>query len=338
MKRLNSLLLGTLAIFLSPFFSCTTAFAIEVTSAEDVLSGYAQMLEDHRRSLGFEASNETIRVDKSNQSRKTSKIKRTIVRSESIKGVFVDYEIYRPGEEVDLGYTKSLVTLDQKTSYSWKSGSPPRTVFIDRRPASLTLRNALLANVGPGRCLDGFGYGDAGKSIVEIVSEATSLQLRPKPEEVGGYLTHVLEADTKYGTYTLWIDTQHGYNPRRIEVFKSKGHLYHDTELGLDSAKPNDRASAELVIDNVEISKIGGSYIPTAARISRRTIYVDGQSEKEINMYKRENVDLDPNVDEFSKSFFAGIPDGTSVVDLGDRGSPGTKYEWIKGEVRFRAH
>ena len=124
MKGLSSLLSGALTIFLSPFFSCTTAFAIEMTTAEDVLSGYAQTLTSLNGSLGFEATNETIRVDKSNQSRKTSKIKRTIVRSESIKGVFVDYGIYRPGEEVDLGYTKSLVTLDQETSYSWNSGSP----------------------------------------------------------------------------------------------------------------------------------------------------------------------------------------------------------------------
>ena len=69
-------------------------------------------------------------------------------------------------------------------------------------------------------------YETGSGSLESLLLGARTVEPRGELEKIGGSPCHVLDADTEYGRYVLWIDPAHGYNIARVEETKRKGDLY----------------------------------------------------------------------------------------------------------------
>jgi len=79
----------------------------------------------------------------------------------------------------------------------------------------------------PASCLMGYCDG-AFERIDEVHRRATAISVREETEAVNGVHCYVIDAKTKYGDFTLWIDPEHGFNiaKRQIRLRKEAGHLW----------------------------------------------------------------------------------------------------------------
>ncbi len=139
------------------------------------------------------------------------------------------------------------------------------------------------------------GYMSAWRRLDEMLKGARSLAVRPRPEIVNGAACYVVEAVTKYGRFTLWLDSEHGYHPARIRG---------SVRVGDDIGQPGDPhviTSREAItrdysVDNVRFEKVSGVWVPMEADAKRRVVlgYENGFSD-ESNHYKRTKIVLNPD-------------------------------------------
>lgn len=61
-------------------------------------------------------------------------------------------------------------------------------------------------------------YPNTYTRVDHILRDARHISLREQMEPINGVNCFVVEAKTKYGDYTLWIDPQHGYNIAKAEI------------------------------------------------------------------------------------------------------------------------
>jgi hypothetical protein len=200
-----------------------------------------------------------------------------------------------------------------------------------------------LANLLTGdKLIDGITVGAHNKTFFEVMSESHSLRLKDKMQTVDGHETYVLEADTKYGKHILWIDPEYGFNARRMAIHKVTGDYNFDTELG-DQPRPLPpnvspavpwcaTVKNDLIVDNINIEKIDGRYVPISAKIRDYEKFEDGQFTEVISNYKRRDIDFNPDFDAMVKNFLAEIPDETTVYVYQEQSSTAT-YKWQNGEV-----
>jgi len=71
-------------------------------------------------------------------------------------------------------------------------------------------------------------YLNTIKRVDTVLREAREISLRAEREPVNDVNCHVIDAKTKYGDYTVWIDPEHGYSIARAEVSsrRDENHFY----------------------------------------------------------------------------------------------------------------
>ncbi|NLZ03575.1 MAG: hypothetical protein GXY19_00185 [Phycisphaerae bacterium] len=205
------------------------------------------------------------------------------------------------------------------------------------------LRSTIHVDIGSSAVFDGHLSGCNNLTIPEVLREATSLRLRDAMESVDGHDTCVLEAATKYGKHSLWLDPDAGFNPRRITVQKEVGDLDGDRRLGtppprlpegVESAVPRIAVvKVEMTVESIEIANISGVFVPVAAEISTREQYEDGQFMESTSVVKRSAIDFTPDF-ETLRAFVLDVPDGTPVAYQDARSRMGVKYEWFEGRPK----
>jgi hypothetical protein len=192
-----------------------------------------------------------------------------------------------------------------------------------------------------GKSLDGYIWGDEGKPIWDILNDASSvLQLRPSLEEVDGHDTYVLEGDTKYGHYNLWIDPNCGFNARRIIVRKRGDNLFRGKPVsspppklprGAMAAHPQVSYNEVLyVLDSISIAKFNDLFVPVSAVATTTYEYVNGEKVQFKQEYKRTGVDLNPDFAKIPDAFDLLVRNGSDVYDLE---MPTADFEWSNGKV-----
>ena len=181
------------------------------------------------------------------------------------------------------------------------------------------------------------GYFDNRARIDNTLkNEAKQISVRKEPEMINGSVCFVVEADTKRGDYTIWLDSEHGFHPARIKAKMGTGD---------DAGEPGspriltqeDGAEAEYTLDNVRFEKIEGFWVPMEADSERRVIQEIMNSFEDDHIHFKftkitlnpdhealnsfgnpiENPELDPELD-----------DGTKVDHLGYESAT-----WIDGKV-----
>ena len=263
------------------------------------------------------------------------------------------YIVYRDGDRVDTRIVMNSFFPDQirETRYQnvifgGRSYFYNRYVRKDELPKSLIINDntaVLFLNCmgHQARAFSGYMLGDL-KSLSEILVEKSSeITVRPSMEVVNGYSTYVLEANTQYGHYTVWMDPNCGYSPRRVVIERGeKGMLAIQPHLNLKTNnKPTDKATRPArpsvertteIMDIQKIQKINGNYFAAAGTTTTTRIYFNGSVKKFNRTCEISLIDFNPDFNEIPGVFIPDVPNGTAVHD---DNVPDSKFFWQDGKV-----
>ncbi|OHB59494.1 MAG: hypothetical protein A2167_01340 [Planctomycetes bacterium RBG_13_46_10] len=145
---------------------------------------------------------------------------------------------------------------------------------------------------------DAFFLGYIGNdSRVDVnLKNAKQISMQPEPEIINGSVCYVVQADTAYGDYTLWLDSAHGFQPARIEASREKGDIINVTK----HQPPPDKtieAKDSLVIDSIKFKEVKGVWVPVEGRVRRNIEWVDGCFKKDEIHFKTTEIILNPDHD-----------------------------------------
>ena len=174
--------------------------------------------------------------------------------------------------------------------------------------------------------LMGYFHGSDNRIDSEFRT-AKSISLRESLEDVAGSRCYVIDAVTDHGTYTVWIDPQHGYNIAKGEVhrtWKRKDLIYDHGPM-----MKGDEILSSLA--NVRFEKIGDVWVPMEADIQTTRNMPRGYYSRFKQHHKRTEVIVDPDHDKLRSFIPDHIKDGAKVYIVGIPHS--VNYTWKKGEL-----
>lgn len=166
------------------------------------------------------------------------------------------------------------------------------------------------------------GIGSVPK-IVEVMGESDSLNLIGQ-ETLSGTSCFILEAKTKYGTFTVWIAPEKGYNALKYIVRKS-GH-----DILRDDIHIEDQGITEWVevVDSIDVRKIDGVFVPISGKLTGKTKAGDDWERTTHVKVKRSEIVLNPDFKALG-AFKISFPEGTEVTH---EDIPGLRFRWTKGK------
>jgi hypothetical protein len=158
--------------------------------------------------------------------------------------------------------------------------------------------------------------------IDTVLRRAKTISVREELEQVGSEDCYVIDAKTSSGTYTVWIDPQHGYQIAQAEIRVGPNDNYRGTILG-------DGASQVVSTRNVRFENIDGIWISMEADIHRISIkpHLDWSSTSDKH-FKITQITLNPDHEALG-SFVPVIANGAEMLDR----DFGIKYTWQDGEL-----
>ena len=133
------------------------------------------------------------------------------------------------------------------------------------------------------------GFLGSEERLDAVLRGANRASIRPTPEKVYGSLCQVIDADTKYGQYAVWIDPAHGYQAAKVSRMATGPHWE-----GEDAMPVKDRSTGRVDITRFE--QIRGIWVPVDARQDTYYATANGQHyRKETSRFKRKIITLNPH-------------------------------------------
>ena len=157
--------------------------------------------------------------------------------------------------------------------------------------------------------------------IDSVLRQADSISIRDELEQVSSVACYVINAKTRSGTYTVWIDPEHGYNIAKADVRLEANDSYCGRQL-------RNNESRSLSVRNVRFENVDGAWVPMEADLYRISKKQNGVTVQTTIHHKITQITLDTNHDLLG-SFIPQIEDGTTVHDLDSYIS----YTWQDGEL-----
>ena len=175
------------------------------------------------------------------------------------------------------------------------------------------------------------GYIGSYERLDVVLRESKQISLGPKTERINNSDCYVIDAQTKYGKYSLWLDPEHGYHPVKINYKAVEGDEYYDKGK---LEKGNSRTG---YLDNVRFEKVDDVWVPMEADRGSNNIYGDTESfTKDDTHFKRTQIILNPDHDALD-SFDDPLENPEQDPELinGTRMHFGTpiQYIWQDGKV-----
>jgi hypothetical protein len=137
-------------------------------------------------------------------------------------------------------------------------------------------------------------------------------------ELVGQSQCYVIDAISKRGKYTLWIDPEHGHNIAKAEVFRDPRECV--ATIG-ERAKGMTR-SMYCSIRNVRFKKIEDIWVPVEADTQRRSENTAGSVLLQEIHLKRTEVILNPDHEALRSFYPDDIPPEVEIMGFDSDGSP----------------
>lgn len=155
-----------------------------------------------------------------------------------------------------------------------------------------------------------FGYYyNAYQRVDTILRGAREISLREAMEPVNGVDCYVIEAETEYGHYTIWVDPEHGYNfaKVRIHISSAKGHRFR--------GKAFESREAEYKLDVLRFGILKGAWIPMEGTWDYSSLGVPGARKitSKTCVVVREFV-LEPDHEALGSFIREDVVDGTTGV------------------------
>jgi len=171
-----------------------------------------------------------------------------------------------------------------------------------------------------GSVLVGRIFGNNHLSVAELLQGAQDVKVRQ--EALDGEACAVIKGRTPYGSVTVWIAPDKGYNALKWEIRKGPRDLFNESEIESKSWLATFHAT--------ELRRVQAYYIPIRSEFSLE-IAKKGGGPAAIDLYNYtvENIDLHPDFDAL-KAFEFNLPNGTPVSL---REAPGISYIWRDGRA-----
>jgi hypothetical protein len=177
------------------------------------------------------------------------------------------------------------------------------------------------------------GYVGSDERLDAILRKASRISVREATENVGGSECFVIDADTKCGQYTVWLDPDHGYHPARVRREAGRGDYTHGRLM-------SEGETALTYLDTVRFEKIDDVWVPMEANAGCDRRMPSGDFVKEDYHYKRTHIVLNPDHDKLGSfadpiledpSNDPALVNGTRVeIDIDDRSK---EYTWQDGKL-----
>ena len=188
----------------------------------------------------------------------------------------------------------------------------------------------LQSGVTPFMPLYGYFPGNGYERIDFILRRPRRISLRKDTHTIPGSTCYVLDASTKRGRYTFWIDPEHGYNLAKAIMRRRRGDLKGNVaeDRVLNKEQRND-----LVWDNITFKKIGEVWVPATFDMRGEWIYSRKLTSKVRRHVEMTDIVFDPDHDALRSFFPDDIEDGAEVhVSSKNHAkvyAPGEVYKYI---------
>ena len=169
--------------------------------------------------------------------------------------------------------------------------------------------------------LDGY-IGDMARFTELMLMEPDRVKFIGE-KEANGVICLQIDADTKYGFFSVFVDEKNNYAIRRVVSVKGQSAILYAGDRYLQDM-PNVETFTE-VLDNLEFNLIDGINMPTKGTLTVTRRDRNGDIYMNKSEYVRTNINLNPvfGVDAFSTAFL----EGELVSNLDDPES-GVVYVW----------
>jgi hypothetical protein len=303
--------------------------ASEKSTAEDLLAKYAA----HRdRLTSFIARTEGIShlAVRDAQGTKETTTKRLVeFRYENTHGAASMYygrKEFRPAEDgAWIAADDSHAFLwDRKRYYEYRKApslDSSRVYVADETDFTKYGIATLYEGAGP---LLGVLFGDADR-LDTVLKQANALTLRAARERVGSADCYVLDAHSRHGTYTVWLDPEHGYGIAKATVHKGPQDLRYGRSRDSYTVVDDEEDSS---LENVRFEQIEGLWVPAEADLRSADKYPD-RTVSFQGHYKMTHLDINPDHIAL-RSFVPEIESGTPVK-LEE--VPGIECIWRDGRI-----
>ncbi len=169
--------------------------------------------------------------------------------------------------------------------------------------------------------LRGYFYGDYER-VDSILRDADTISVQDNTQSIAGSDCYVINAVTKHGKYTIWIDPAHGYNIAKAITRKTRGDL---NSHGLLKGK----AKAFFSMKNVRFKKIDDVWVPMEADRYMSRTWSKGEFWKSSGHIKRTEFILNPDHDALGSFLPDDIRDGAPVSLI--NGVRTKRHKWRNG-------
>ncbi len=180
------------------------------------------------------------------------------------------------------------------------------------------------------------GYFDNRARLDGVLKNAKHISVRQAPENINGFSCYVVEADTKYGDFTVWFDSEHGYLPARIKAKMGVGDDIGEPESPHVISK-EEGIEREYTLDNIRFEKIDGTWVPMEAD-SKRNVVLGSENgfSKNESHFKFTKIALNPDHETLNSfgnpienpELDPKLSNGTIVFT-----SDGLKRMWLNGKI-----
>jgi hypothetical protein len=197
----------------------------------------------------------------------------------------------------------------------------PGTLEIDsnRDPASVKKTIPYIPYI----CAPMFGF--FGKEQIDsILRRAETISIRDKLQRVGQSNCYVIDAVTKSGKYSIWIDPNHGYNIAKAEIRRAENDLVNGERM----AKGHTLLTS---LKNVRFEKVSNVWIPTEADLQQANNLPNGDFSRVKTHYGRTEFILKPDNNALGTFLPRDIEDGAKVMRI--NGVRVRGHTWQNGQV-----
>ncbi len=158
----------------------------------------------------------------------------------------------------------------------------------------------------------GYFAGQEGGRLDEFLRHAQKALVRPQMEVANGANCHVLEAETRTGRYTLWLDPNQGYNLAKLH-YQGSG--------------------TDMVVSNTAFARFAEAWVPIRMQWEvglASSGNLDVRYHQEIAVTEFE---IDPNHEARRAFAIDDVPEGTEALFLASNGQrvPGA-FVWRAGK------
>ncbi len=200
-----------------------------------------------------------------------------------------------PTLAADAAMQYERLVMTPTTRVALRSGQESDAAPVAKPAAEHEARAFALDLLHGGEALDGYLAGDL-EPLPQVLREAKSVKVRPDTEVVGDTPCVVVEATSKHGRYTLWLDESDDATLRKAEVVKNNGDQYKAlSKLGKMTVDGAPVQRTQFTMDNVAVEKINGKSVPVSARLETTFTLTDGRTQTVSRNHTRSGLDLNPD-------------------------------------------